>query len=88
MVVRLAPMWKCTGRCRSAQTSHRGSQARLARSGPPTSWGSDVMLTPRRSSEATRFASATHSSTLQAGSTGIGQQPLPESACTSAMASL
>ena len=81
-------MWKCTGSSRSEQTSHNGSQARLARSGPPTSLGSDVMLTPRRSSEATRLASATASSTSHAGSTGIGSRRRPESACTSAMASL
>ena len=52
-------MWKCTGRCWSEHTSHSGSQARLARSGPPTSLGSDVMFTPRRSMDATRLASAT-----------------------------
>ena len=50
MVVRLAPMWKCTGMCRSAQTSQRGSHSRLARSGAPRSWVSEVMLTPRRPS--------------------------------------
>ena len=40
IAVRLAPMWKWIGSSRSAQTSHRGSQATLARSGEPRSWGS------------------------------------------------
>ena len=40
-------MWKWTGSSRSAQTSQRGSQALLARSGAPRSWGSEVMLIPR-----------------------------------------
>ena len=57
MVVRLAPMWKCTGRCRSAQTSQSGSHARLARSGAPRSCGSEVRLTPRSPRPATRSAS-------------------------------
>ena len=48
IVVRLAPMWKCTGISSAAHASHTGSHARFARSGEPRSCGSDVRLTPRR----------------------------------------
>ena len=88
IAVRLAPMWKWTGRWRSAHTSHSGSQALLARSGPPTSLGSDVMLTPRRSMSATRSASFTAAATSQAGRTGMGISRPPVSAWISAAASL
>ena len=69
-------MWKWTGRCRSAQTSHSASQSRWARSGDPASWGSEVMFTPRKPRPAQRSASRTHSSMLHAGRTGIGQEPV------------
>ena len=76
IAVRLAPMWKWTGSSRSAQTSHSGSHARLARSGEPRSWGSEVMLTPRRPRSATRFASRTQPSMSQAGRIGMGSSRL------------
>ena len=88
MPVTLAPMWKCTGSWSSVHASQNGSQARLARSGAPRSCGSDVMLTPRAPSAATRLASATQASTLHAGISGIGSRRLPESAWISAMPSL
>ncbi len=69
-------------------TSQNGSQARLARSGAPRSWGSDVMFTPRAPRPATRVASRTQSSTFQAGISGNGSSRLPESAWISAMPSL
>ena len=81
-------MWKWTGRCSSQQTSQNGSQARLARSGAPRSWGSEVMLTPRAPSAATRRASCTQVSTSHAGISGSGSSRLPESAWISAMPSL
>ena len=46
-LVWLAPMWKCTGNPRSAQTSQSGSHAGSPRSGRPCSCGSLEMLTPR-----------------------------------------
>ena len=76
IAVRLAPMWKWIGSSRSAQTSHSGSQARLARSGDPRSWGSEVMLMPRRPSSATRCASRTQPSMSQAGRIGMGRSRL------------
>ncbi len=88
MAVWLAPMWKCTGSRSSAQASQKGSQALLARSGAPRSWGSDVMFTPRAPRPATRRTSLTHVSTSHAGISGSGSSRLPESAWISAMASL
>ena len=88
IAVWLAPMWKWTGRCSSQHTSHSGSHSRLARSGAPRSWGSDVMFTPRAPSPATRRASCTHVVTSHAGISGSGNSRLPESAWISAMPSL
>ena len=70
------------------QTSQNGSHARLARSGAPRSWGSEVMLTPRAPSAATRRASMAHASTLHAGINGSGTRRSFDSAWISAMASL
>ncbi len=60
IAVWLAPMWKWTGSRSSEHTSQKGSQARLARSGAPRSWGSDVMFTPRapEAGDAPRLADA------------------------------
>ena len=76
IAVRLEPMWKWTGSSRSAQTSQSGSQARLARSGEPRSWGSEVMFTPRSPSSEIRWASRTHPSMSQAGRIGMGRSRL------------
>ena len=60
IAVWLAPMWKWTGSRSSEHTSQNGSQDRLARSGAPRSWGSDVMFTPRapEAGDAPRLADA------------------------------
>src|SRR2546430_2531166 len=67
MAVTLAPMWKCTGSWSSVHVAQKGSHARFARSGAPRSCGSDVMLTPRAPSSATRLASLMPLSTSHAG---------------------
>ena len=81
-------MWKCTGISSDAHASHTGSHARLARSGEPRSCGSDVRFTPRRPSSCARCTSRTHASMSHAGRIAIGSRRLPDSAWSSAFASL